>query len=76
MPYSVCFTVYGFTGFSNENFKQNAKPMFTEKVHFFTVLGVFFPAACGVMSGVNMSGDLKDPAKSIPIGSTAALGVT
>jgi len=68
--------VYGFTGFSNENFKQNAKPMFTEKVHFFTVLGVFFPAACGVMSGVNMSGDLKDPAKSIPIGSTAALAVT
>ena len=70
------FAVVGFTGFSNRNFNQNLKPMFTEKVHFFTVFGVFFPAACGVMSGVNMSGELKDPGKSIPLGSTAALGVT
>eukprot|EP00794_Sanderia_malayensis_P012230 gene12230-13490_t len=68
--------VDGFTGFSSENFNSNTKPMFTGHVHFFTVFGVFFPAACGVMSGVNMSGDLKDPDRSIPVGSVAALGVS
>ncbi len=67
--------VDGFTGFSNDNIIHNAKPMFTGHVHFFTVFGVFFPAACGVMSGVNMSGDLKDPSRSIPVGSVAALAV-
>ena len=76
-----CFILFlstdkGVTGFSGMNFKANTDPLFTSKISFFTVLGVFFPAACGVMAGVNMSGDLKDPAKNIPVGSLAALAVT
>jgi len=43
--------------------------------NFFTVFGVFFPSACGVFGGINMSGSLKNPAKDIPVGTLAAVAV-
>ncbi|KAK4871857.1 hypothetical protein RN001_015981 [Aquatica leii] len=63
----------GFNGWFEGNAGNNTWPDYQEGYNWFTVFGVFFPTITGVLSGINMSGDLKAPSLNIPNGTLAAI---
>ena len=62
--------------FSLETLQLNWGSHFSGRETFFTMFALFFPAVTGIMAGANMSGDLRDPARSIPSGTLTAVFVT
>ena len=66
--------------FSGATFMENLGPAYSENpsggtYSFWLIFAIYFPAVTGIDAGVNMSGDLEDPAKSLPKGTLAAVGV-
>ena len=72
----VSFYIGAWSDFSFAMLSANSGMGFTEGQSFWTMFALFFPAVTGIMAGANMSGDLTDPARSIPRGTIAAVIVT
>jgi amino acid transporter len=71
----VSFFIGGFIRWDAELLIQNWSSPQTN-LSFWILFAIFFPAVTGFTQGVSMSGDLKDPGKSLPRGTFAAVGVS
>ncbi|KAL4906539.1 hypothetical protein BDW74DRAFT_167184 [Aspergillus multicolor] len=74
-----------FTGISFNTLLENLKPRLTKgaagsqlstRENFQDLFGILFPATGGIFAGASMSGDLKNPSRSIPKGTLYGLALT
>ncbi len=73
----VSFFVGGIGMAERATLSESIQPPSDTDGHSFWVLfAIFFPAVTGFTQGVSMSGDLRDPAKSLPRGTFWAIGVS
>ncbi|MFT4663186.1 MAG: amino acid transporter [Polaribacter sp.] len=56
---------------SSSNKPDSVPPFIPKGLDFFIVFAIIFPAFTGMTAGVGLSGDLKNPGRSIPLGTLA-----
>ncbi|NLW68219.1 MAG: amino acid permease [Bacteriovoracaceae bacterium] len=71
----VSFYIGGWHAWDPANIASNMSGA-ASGPEFWILFAIFFPAVTGFTQGVNMSGDLKDPGRSIPVGTFAAVGLS
>ena len=69
------FIIGGVLKWNTELLSQNWAPS-GFNIDFWALFAIFFPAVTGFTQGVSMSGDLKNPGKSLPTGTFAAVGLS
>ena len=81
-PFSDPETRVDFTGIRLATLRSNLFPhsgdgfSFHGLSTFRDLFGILFPATSGIFAGASMSGDLRSPSKSIPVGTLWAMGST
>jgi solute carrier family 12 sodium/potassium/chloride transporter 2 len=69
---SLLFLFLGNTGYDQTVAGSTLNNHVPDAAPFFIVFAIIFPAFTGMTAGVGLSGDLKDPKKSIPWGTVSA----
>lgn len=69
---SLVLFFLGSTGHADATTYNLGKAELRNPQDFFVVFAIIFPAFTGMTAGVGLSGDLKQPSRSIPLGTTLA----
>jgi amino acid transporter len=71
----LSFFVGGIPRWEFSTMIENWKPP-AESFDIWVLFAIFFPAVTGFTQGVSMSGDLKNPGSSLPLGTFMAVGIS